>query len=138
MKKKLNCILLIDDNPDDNFYHKRVIKKTNCCNNIVAIESALEALDFIKAKPEHPETHPDLIFLDINMPGMNGWEFLEEYNKLEINLQSRVVVVMLTTSQNPDDRNKAKALNIISEFETKPLENESLERILKQLFADYF
>jgi CheY-like chemotaxis protein len=107
MKTKINCILLVDDNPDDNFYHERVIKK-----NI----------------------HPDLILLDINMPGMNGWEFLEEYNKLEKQFQSHAIVVMLTTSGNPDDKMKAKLFSSVSDFKTKPLTKEMLEDIIVKYF----
>ncbi|MEZ4828627.1 MAG: response regulator [Bacteroidia bacterium] len=138
MKKRLNCVMLIDDNPHDNFFHERVIRKMDCAQLILAFQSAKDALNFIQMKQAHPEAHPDLIFLDINMPGMNGWDFLESYYLLEPEYQSSVVVVMLSTSQNPDDHKKARELNLISSFETKPLTEESLGKILQKFFPEYF
>jgi len=123
--------MLVDDNPDDNFIHERVIKKNMNGIQIVSKSSGLEALEYLKSKSAHHESHPDLIFLDINMPGMNGWEFLEEYKKLDKEFQSRVVVVMLTTSDDPDDKMKAKMMGIPFDFKTKPLTKEMLEYVLE-------
>lgn len=134
MNSKLNCILLVDDNSADNFFHERVIKKTEYANAVIAKQSAPKALDYIKTKHEHPDKHPDLIFLDINMPGMNGWEFLIEYDKLPDELKTKVIVVMLTTSANPDDIEKAKAISSVTDFKTKPLTEEMLEDIMKRYF----
>ena len=126
---QLNCIMLIDDNKIDNFFHERVIKKANAAKTIVSVESGQEALDYLKTVNGHPR--PDLIFLDINMPGMNGWEFLEQYKQLDKSLQSGMVVVMLSTSQNPDDKEMAKTHGILSDFKTKPLTKEMLADILE-------
>src|ERR1700759_91114 len=127
MEKKVNCIMLVDDNPDDNFFHERVIRKNGSANIIVAKQTGPDALNYLKNRAEHPDKHPDLIFLDINMPGMNGWEFLTEYNKLDKELQSHAIVVMLTTSDNPDDKARAKDFGILFDFKTKPLTREMLQ-----------
>ncbi len=74
---------MIDDNSDDNFFHTRVIKKSDAADIVIAKQNGLDALNYLKSKKDSEDTHPDLIFLDINMPGMNGWEFMEEYNKLD-------------------------------------------------------
>lgn len=134
MSKKVKCIMLVDDNPDDNFYHERVIKKNNMAHIVLAKETAMEALEYLKSKRNDSDTHPDLIFLDINMPGMNGWEFLQEYNKLDKQLQSRAIVVMLTTSENPDDKMKSMESNVVSGFKIKPLTKEMLEEIIDKNF----
>lgn len=133
--RKVNCIMLIDDNKEDNFFHERIIRKHDAANTIIVKESAQDALIFLKSKEQHESQHPDLIFLDINMPSMNGWEFLEEYKKLDKNLQSKMIVVMLTTSDNPDDKVKAKVHGILADFKTKPLTKEMLDEILNEFFG---
>jgi CheY-like chemotaxis protein len=134
MMKKLKCIMLIDDNPDDNFFHTRVIKKCDAAETVIAKQSAMEALQYLKSRKDNTLPHPDLIFLDINMPGMNGWEFLKEYYNLDKELQSRAIVVMLTTSENPDDEAKAIGLDIVADFKTKPLTKEILEEVISKKF----
>jgi len=131
MNNKLHCIMLIDDNADDNFFHAREIKKTHLDTIVVTKDSGTKALEYLKAKTE---PHSDLIFLDINMPGMNGWEFLKEYNKLDKALQSRAIIIMLTTSDNPDDVAKANTNSFVSDYITKPLTKEIMEDIIKKYF----
>lgn len=135
MKQKLNCILLIDDDENDNFYHQRIIEKTNVTEKVITYESAKEALDFLKTKQEGTFPQPDLIFLDINMPGMNGWEFLEIYAKLDIEQQGNIVVVMLTTSFFARDKERASQIEIIKDFLNKPLTSEILVNIIQTHFS---
>jgi CheY-like chemotaxis protein len=135
MSKNLKCILLVDDNHDDNFIHEREIKKINLKNIVKTKNSGIEALDYLKSKEDNEGPHPDLIFLDINMPGMNGWEFLEEYSKLDKELQSKALIIMLTTSQNPDDEARAKTWPFVSDYITKPLTKQVMEGIIDKYFA---
>ncbi len=130
--------MLVDDNKSDNFFHERVIRKCNAANTIVTKESGQEALDYLKGRTDLKNGNPDLIFLDINMPGMNGWEFLEEYKKLDKNLKNTMVVVMLTTSDNSDDKIQAKTTGVLSDFKTKPLTKEMLEDVLEKFHTDNF
>lgn len=134
MKTKLNCIMLIDDNPDDNFFHEREIKK--CDSKIVVIKksSAVAALEYLKANKDEAFKLPDLILLDINMDGMNGWEFLKEYNLLAKELQSKVVIIMLTTSESSDDIQKAKSEDYVSDFITKPMTKDIINDIIVKYF----
>lgn len=129
MAQKLNCIMLVDDNPDDNFFHERVIRKFKLADNILVMSSALEALEYLQ-NDEQGKIRPNLIFLDINMPGMNGWEFLEVYQKLHKHQQSDQIIVMLTTSENPDDKDKSLTFDFVYDFRTKPLTKETLEAII--------
>jgi CheY-like chemotaxis protein len=129
MTKKIKCIMLIDDNSDDNFYHERVIRKSETTETIISEQSAEAALAYLR---QEGNSKPEIIFLDINMPGMNGWEFLHNYRMLDKHLQSSAIIVMLTTSENPDDR--LKAINFVSDFKTKPLTKEMLEDVIKKYF----
>ena len=136
MSKILSCVMLVDDNPNDNFFHEREIKKNNQATIVITKNNGTEALEYLKSKKNSQELQPDLIFLDINMPGMNGWEFLQEYNELEKELQSRVIIIMLTTSDNPDDEERAKTGNFISDFITKPLTKEKMNTITNKYFNE--
>jgi CheY-like chemotaxis protein len=137
MKKKLNCILLIDDDEAINFVHKRVINKLNCTEKIVTVQNGQEALEYLQSDDKGESPHPDIIFLDINMPIMNGWDFLEEYQKLKKDEKGKVVLLMLTSSLNPDDLDRASKIPEVDGFRNKPLSTEMLEVILKKYFEDY-
>ena len=106
MKQKLNCILVIDDDEPTNFFTRIILEEADCCTHIKTVQSGQEALDYL-AQSEKPGADPnlypspDLIFLDINMPAMNGWEFLDEYRNLSIAPQHKIIMVMLTTSLFP-------------------------------------
>ena len=123
--------MLVDDNPDDSFFHAREIKKVNTENVVIAKNSAMEALEYLKS---NKDPHCDLIFLDINMPGMNGWEFLQEYNLLDKKLQSQAIIIMLTTSDNYDDISKSKRWNSVTDYITKPLTRGIMEGIVDKYF----
>jgi CheY-like chemotaxis protein len=135
--KKLNCILLVDDDEPTNFLNKMILEDVDCADTIEVAESGLSALSFLESASENgSQSSPDLIFLDINMPAMNGWEFLEQYSNLDQQRKANVVIVMLTTSLNPDDRAKASKMPDVSGFETKPLTPEKLQAILKKYFPE--
>jgi CheY-like chemotaxis protein len=142
MKRKLNCILLVDDNDSDNFIHKRVIEKAGIAENIGIAMNGKEALDFLTT--EHHDrlsgtsfSQPELIFLDINMPIMDGWEFLEEYHKLPEEQKGKVVFIMLTTSLNPADKSRAETMIENGCFQYKPLTQAMIRTIMEQNYPDY-
>lgn len=126
--------MLVDDDSNDNFFHKREIKKTNSSAIVIEKNTGLEALDYLKSKNENKGILPDLIFLDINMPGMNGWDFLGEFERLDKELQSRIIIIMLTTSDNDDDIARAKAWSFVSDYITKPLTEKIMNGIIEKYF----
>ncbi len=137
MKQRLGCVLLIDDDDATNYINERLINKLECTGRIVKYRTAYQALEYIK---EHLITDencqgPILILLDLNMPVMNGWEFVEEYNKLQVRDDRDIKLVVLTTSMNPDDRTQALATDGVNDFVNKPLTAEALQGLIERNFA---
>ena len=134
MKPEIMCIMLVDDNKNDNFFHEREIKKTHLETYVIPKESGAEALEYLNSMIESGNTKPTLIFLDINMPGMDGWGFLDEYSKLDKDIQSGIIVVMLTTSDNPETKVRAMSWSSVSDYITKPLTKEIMEDLVDKYF----
>lgn len=137
--KKLNCILLVDDNVDDNFFHTIVITDAAAAVNVKTATTGEKAIAYLeKSKQGDPDCPmPDLVFLDINMPGMNGFEFLEEAKtKKLINNERPIIVVMLTSSLNPNDEKMAREKfgSEIRDYQNKPLTGVMLKGIIEKYF----
>ncbi|WP_339710373.1 response regulator [uncultured Kriegella sp.] len=135
MTKKLNCILLIDDDEATNYIHQKVIVDLECAKRVITVHSGQEALDFLNNRETKDKLPIDLIFLDINMPAMNGWEFLEHYKKLDPLKKAKTILFMLSTSLNPNDRKIATEIDDVNGFETKPLTEEKIIKIFKTHFS---
>jgi CheY-like chemotaxis protein len=144
MKKKLNCILLIDDDEPTNFLNKMTVEQTDCTHHIQVAQGGQEALDYLAGRGQYEKTgdglhpRPDLIFLDINMPAMDGWEFLDRYALLPKEQKAEIIMIMLTTSLNPDDQLRTEGIPEIAGFENKPLQQPRLEDILRKHFPENF
>lgn len=136
MTKKLNCILLIDDDEATNFLHTLIIEELQCTEKVIAVDKAEKALEYLQAENEEGYLRPDLILLDINMPAMDGWDFLDEYKKLDETQRAKIIIVMLTTSLNPDHEEKAKTYEEINGFRHKPLSIPMLKELLKEYFEE--
>ncbi|GAA4403754.1 response regulator [Nibrella viscosa] len=134
MPKPIRCILLIDDDPDDNFLHRMVIEESGLCEEVRVAENGPEAIAYLTHVESPYYLRPDLIFLDINMPGMNGFEFLEEYETLPPEQKNGRVLLMLTTSLNPADKNKASQFSTVGGYHAKPLTQAMLTQIIHQYF----
>ncbi|KYG80865.1 hypothetical protein AWW67_08570 [Roseivirga seohaensis] len=139
MNNKLNCILLIDDDDATNFIHQIIIKKSNIAEQIVTALNGKQAIEFLTKNGEDANTEntlPSLIFLDINMPVMDGWGFIEAYKGLSESIRKQIVIVMLTTSYDPDDKKRALQIPEISEFEKKPLTFDIINRLMEKHFPE--
>jgi CheY-like chemotaxis protein len=132
--KKIKTVLLIDDDEPTNFINKKIIVASDLVDAIHITHSGQEALNLLSQPDNQNNAVPDLIFLDINMPAMDGWEFLTQYKKLKTSQKAKIVIIMLTTSLNPDDEVKAKEMKEICAFRNKPLTRHLLEEIADQYF----
>jgi CheY-like chemotaxis protein len=130
---KLRKVLLIDDDNITNFLHQSMLETADIAEDIMVAETVPEAL--AKLREMKIETSfPDLIFVDLNMPGLSGWDFIEEYRGIKKDLNVNPVVVVLTTSLNPDDKKKADSLAEVAEFRRKPLTIGMVGEITSQYF----
>ncbi len=127
--KKYNLVLLIDDNEIDNFVAKKVIEKSGFAEKVIAVQSARNALDYLNTGNSSKDELPDIIFLDIGMPEMDGFEFLEEYEKLNKIVVNNSKVVVLSSSLDIDDYNRANRNKLVRKFINKPLSKKSLMEI---------
>lgn len=134
MKKRLNRILLIDDDRITNFLNETTIKSHGCCETIIVKTDGQKAIDFLKEITTDYEQCPELIFLDINMPYVNGWEFLELYKELPQELRSRITIVMLSSSMNKYDKERAENMDEVAEFRNKPLTKKILGEVIDKYF----
>lgn len=140
-QKKLDCVLLIDDDKATNFVNQFLIKKTGITDNVVTLLNGKEAIEYIKENCKKNNSEIDvpvsyLIFLDINMPVMNGWEFLCAFQKITKNLKDNIVIVLLTSSSNPDDMSNAKDYLEVSEYIKKPITKEKIKNIVENYFSE--
>jgi CheY-like chemotaxis protein len=131
MIKKFTRVLLVDDNEIDNVISHSIIKNMDIADDIVAVKNGKEALDYIdKSCNSGILDKHNLIFLDINMPIMDGFEFLEEfflYQKKE-----GFTIIMLSSSRDHNDKIKCLKLNAAGYLE-KPISTEKINYILKKL-----
>jgi CheY-like chemotaxis protein len=136
--KDLSCILLIDDEEINNYLNTRLIEKLNIGVHVESVFNGREALEYLTCTEKYSDNkiypQPGLIFLDINMPGMNGWEFLAEYSKLPDEKKGKIVIAMLTASINPDDEKKAQGYKDLDGFLNKPLTLGALEGLINKYF----
>ncbi|MGB3591357.1 MAG: response regulator [Nonlabens sp.] len=137
LKKKLKNVLLIDDSESDNFFHSRQIRKSGITDEIKITHGGEEALEFLQTECDGVYPQPTLIFLDINMPGMDGWEFLDEYEKLDEACKGGFILTMLSNSIDQRDKEKATTYNAVKGFYRKPLQEDYLIEIMNKYFPEY-
>lgn len=135
--KKLRSILLVDDNDTSNFLNERLLRRMAVTDKIKILSNGKTAFDYLanisQANGETSETKPELILLDINMPVIDGFEFLELYNQFDEQFRSDILVAILSTSNHPQDTSRASDFNAY--YITKPLTIEKVETLLAMHYA---
>jgi CheY-like chemotaxis protein len=123
-------IVIIDDSDPDLLYARIVVEQAQIADEVLTFGTAVEALEFLAASPKPV----DLILLDINMPEMSGFEFLDRFEALPAPHRQTAVVVMLTSSPDPQDRSRAQTYSVVRAYVVKPLDLDAA-RALPQICA---
>jgi CheY-like chemotaxis protein len=133
-KFKYHSIMLIDDNEMDNFINQRIIGASNITEHIYTHNGARSAIESLKnmekVSPGASHAFPDIIFLDIDMPLMDGFAFLDEFDKIKEETKKDCKIIMLTSSINPYDINKSKKYDYVKKYIKKPLSEENIKNLL--------
>jgi len=120
-------VLLIDDDDIFNFVHKRIIENVNSEIEVIVHNSSFNALEYLA---NCKDSIPDFIFLDINMPEMNGFEFLDSTSQLNQEIREKLKVFVVTSSLNDADVQKAHTYSMVVGFQDKPLNEEVIAKLL--------
>ena len=126
---KFERVLLIDDNDIDNFINERMITTTDFAQTVVVKSTGESALDYLKKNMETVDLLPQIIFLDLNMPVMDGFGFLTEYENLPESIKKFCKVIVLSSSISPEDINRASTNQYVSKYINKPLNEKYLDAI---------
>jgi len=130
MVRRLPIIGIVEDDLIYQFMLSRVIKRNNLAKRVITFSDGEKAIQYLTDNKATNENIPDVIFLDINMPIMDGWQFIEEYAILKTEIKKKIAIFMLSFSVNPIDIERAREISEISEHIIKPITLEEVKRII--------
>ena len=132
MLKKLSNLTIVDDDPMSSFYIKRLAELGEVANIITIYNNAQGALDYLLNYKKSDQNLPDIILLDIYMPGIDGWGFLQEFKKFKDSLEKKIEIYIISSSTHPQDISKAKAISEVKDYFQKPVTMELLKEITEK------
>jgi CheY-like chemotaxis protein len=125
----IDLVMLVDDNDTDNFISRRIIEITKFADEVVIKNSGKSALEYLEDHKSNQKKLPDLIFLDINMPIVDGFVFLYEFEKFDYTIKEKCKVIILSSSDNKRDIDKIVNNDHVIKFITKPLTEIALDEV---------
>ena len=128
-------ILIVDDDLVYRFAASKTIAATGLAERIEECNDGLEALNLLKENVHQPQNLPDVIFLDINMPTMDGWEFLKAFESVVSEFPKTIHIYMVTSSIDKNDIERSKEFSTVSDYLVKPIFKDTFTKILKGVHA---
>ena len=135
MSYKLSTAGIIDDDQVYQLVMRRTIEQSGAVESILQFYDGEEALNYFREKQDTPEGLPNLILLDINMPFMDGWQFLDEFVKIPFKEGYQRTIFIISSSSTSEDINKAKGYSVVSGYHIKPITKEKFEEILQSIVS---
>ncbi|WP_205504221.1 response regulator [Rufibacter psychrotolerans] len=132
--KPLDLILLVDDDDTTNFVNKRLLTKLGVAKEILVKKNGAEALEYLQDSAKEGVAYPDLIFLDIKMPVMDGFRFLDEYHSQNLSQNNSMIILMLTSSASFYDLERLKGYDSVKKHFSKAL----TEADVREIMAEYY
>jgi CheY-like chemotaxis protein len=131
--EKVGMLCLVDDDIVFQFLTQKVIEETGLVNQVKFFSNGFEAIEFLKDAQENIEKLPDIILLDLFMPVMDGWGFLDAYIKLKPRLGKKITIYIVSSSIDPADIKKAKSISAVTDFIIKPITKEKFTNLMESL-----
>lgn len=129
----IKSLTLVDDDDVFVFLTKKIIQQTNLVELIKVFGNGLDAINFIKDHIHHPDALPEIILLDLSMPIMNGWQFLDEFTKISAGIGKKITIYVCSSSISPDDIARAKTISEVTDFIIKPITKDKLIDMIKSI-----
>ena len=130
---QIKTLTLVDDDDVFVFLTKKTIEQTKLVDLIKVFGNGLDALNFLKENKHNIDVLPEIILLDLSMPIMNGWQFLEEYTKLNPTIGKKITIYICSSSISPDDITRAKTINEVTDYIIKPITKDKLIDLIRKL-----
>lgn len=122
-------VMLVDDNEIDNIINEKIIEASSFAENILVFQTGQEALDYLNANQDKENELPEIVFLDINMPIMDGFQFLEDFERFNETVRDKCKIIMLSSSISPKDIDRAASSRYVKKYLNKPLNQRYLKAI---------
>jgi CheY-like chemotaxis protein len=134
MQQPLHNVCLIDDDKIYQFTARKILESTGLAKKILSFYNGSEAIVFLKQRFSTDQNElPDIIFLDINMPVMNGWQFLEEYHKINDRFQKTITIFVVSSSVDDCDIQRSKEFSEVTDYIVKPINRLKYQQLIEGL-----